>query len=476
MHKRLLFFLLLIALQNLHAQHYHAYNGSPYAGVFSMYNNPASTVNAAFKWDVNVLSLQTFMLNGILNVDGLAKDTVSINVTEGISKRYTHIVADVSLLNIRFNINKNNAIAFGLRARTYNHLKTAAFFSADSITTFNGFLHANALNNVQYLQGFTTSDSWFEATFNFSHVLHEDINSKFSAGISLGYMQNISAAFASINKITYVNVPDTGNTYHQLITGGGLSATYSNNYDLAANNNNSAKTFLKNTLSSFNISIGAEWLIKKPNIYEDEPITNTNYDWKIGISIMDIGRNIFQPAQGSFTAGVPKAGLTNTTLEQRFSNIGSLQRLYDSVAVTFTNVTPVADAFSISTPTRLLISADKNFGNHWFVNSQLNINFFSTEPTNKLHTRELNGLTITPRFEKKSIGFYMPVQFTTQGNLLIGSAIKLGPLLFGLHNIGWLFGRVDKLNGGGYLAIHIKPGKEKEPKKKYDCVNVANRF
>ncbi|NJE06680.1 hypothetical protein E3E36_11150, partial [Thermococcus sp. M36] len=100
---------------------------------------------------------------------------------------------------------------------------------------------------------------------------------------------------------------DASGNFIQIINGGTATATYSDNYDLAGNNNNSIKTFLKNTLSTFNFSIGAEWLFKKPNIYEDEPITNTNYDWKIGVSILDIGKSKFNPAQGSFEASVPKS-------------------------------------------------------------------------------------------------------------------------------------------------------------------------
>ncbi len=450
------------------AQNYHAYNGSPYAGIFSLYNNPASTVNTAFRWDVNVVSLQGYISNKLLDVSGLSgKDTIRWNVTEGTSKRYLHGIADVELLNFRFNIDKKTAVAFALRGRTYNHLKTDAFNWSDTVTTLNSFLHTNT--NVQYLQGFTTHSGWVEADFNIARVLYEDMNNKFSAGITIGYMRNLSGAFAALKRITYTEQTDASGNFIQIINGGTATATYSDNYDLAGNNNNSIKTFLKNTLSTFNFSIGAEWLFKKPNIYEDEPITNTNYDWKIGVSILDIGKSKFNPAQGSFEASVPKSlPVSEVDIERRFKNIGSLQRLRDSINATFGNVQDIAEAFSISTPTRFLINVDKNFGNNFYTNAQLNINFFSTEPMDKINTRELNGLTVTPRWEKKNIGFYMPVQFNTQGNLLVGGAVKLGPLLIGLHNLDWLFGRMDKLRGGGYIAIHIKP-KDSTEKTRMDC-------
>jgi len=453
---------------NLFSQNYHAYNGSPYAGVFSLYNNPASTVNTAFRWDVNIFSLQGYMSNKLLNVSGISgNDTIRWNVTEGAGKRYLHGVTDAALMNLRFNIGKKTAVAFALRGRSYNHLKTDVFNWNDTVTTLNSFMHNNT--SVQYLQGFTTHAAWVEADFNISRVLREDMNNKFAVGVTIGYMRNLSGAFASLNRVTYTEQTDANGKIIQTINGGTFTATYSNNYDLITNSNDSIKTFLRNTLPSFNFSLGAEWLFKQPNIYEDEPITNTNYDWKIGVSILDIGKSKFNPAQGSFIASIPKTAPVNETdIERRFKNLKSLQRLRDSVNATFSNVQDINDIFSISTPTRLLISIDRNFGNNFYTNAQLNINFYSTEPINKIHTRELNGLTITPRWEKKNIGFYMPVQLNTQGNFLVGGAVKLGPLLIGLHNLGWLFGRLDKLNGGGYIAIHIK-AKDKAAKTRVDC-------
>jgi hypothetical protein len=73
--------------------------------------------------------------------------------------------------------------------------------------------------------------------------------------------------------------------------------------------------------------------------------------------------------------------------------------------------------------------------------------------------QELNLITVTPRWEKSNLGAYMPVEVTNQGHFWVGGAVKLGPVLFGLHNLGWLVSKKSVPNGGGYLAVIIHPGK-----------------
>lgn len=66
-------------------------------------------------------------------------------------------------------------------------------------------------------------------------------------------------------------------------------------------------------------------------------------------------------------------------------------------------------------------------------------------------------LTVTPRWEKRTLGFYLPVQYNRHGNFWIGGAVKAGPLLFGTHNLLNIFSKNKYIGGGAYLAIIIRP-------------------
>ena len=68
---------------NTEAQNYHASNGSAYAGAIGLFNNPASGINAVYKWDLNLFSFQTTVttnnislskqLNGANGISGKTK-------------------------------------------------------------------------------------------------------------------------------------------------------------------------------------------------------------------------------------------------------------------------------------------------------------------------------------------------------------------------------------------------------------------
>ena len=163
------------------------------------------------------------------------------------------------------------------------------------------------------------------------------------------------------------------------------------------------KAFVKDTKSSLNISIGFEILLKKRMPYDDEAINSSNYDWKIGVSIMDIGKSIYQPNGRAYANPVLKTGQTNYTLQNKFNSIHTLQGFTDSLITLFSRYDTVKNNFNINAPTRLTISVDRNLGHHFFINASGNVNFYAVNPYTRANTRELSVLTLTPRWEKKNI-------------------------------------------------------------------------
>jgi len=95
------------------------------------------------------------------------------------------------------------------------------------------------------------------------------------------------------------------------------------------------------------------------------------------------------------------------------------------------------------------------------VNGELSLNLTTISSTTA-SVQELNFLTVTPRWEKSELGAYLPISITNQGQFWVGAAAKVGPLLIGLHNLGWLLTKKSFPNGGGYLAIIIHPGEHEK--------------
>ena len=471
--KFLLFAILILSFNSGFNQSYHALNGSPYAGVTGMYNNPATTVNCAYKWDVSVMSFQATASNSAFIVENgtvLNYDSATAQFTNGLRSRYFHGNLDINFFNFRMNIGPKSAFAFAVRGRTYNNAKADPFYYNDTISTTQSFLSAN--KTLPYLQGYGTHSGWLEADLNFSHILYQSTTARLSGGITLGYMRSLSGGYDNEKRASYLEVQNNNQTEY-ILTGGSATVEYSQNYDLVDGTLApmvNAKAFLKNTLHGFNLSLGAEYLVRNQSEEDNIPLSASNYNWKIGVSIMDIGTNKFNPAGGSFTASIPRSNATDLLLQQQLSNITSLKRTRDSLLNSFTKVDTLTSVFTIANPTRLVINVDKNLGNHFFVNGELSVNFFSSQPQPKLKTRETNLFTVTPRWETSTWGAYLPVQYNTQGQLWVGAAIKLGPLLIGVHSLDffkWFKMGTQTFNGGGYLVLNIHPFGKKE--KEQEC-------
>jgi hypothetical protein len=70
--------------------------------------------------------------------------------------------------------------------------------------------------------------------------------------------------------------------------------------------------------------------------------------------------------------------------------------------------------------------------------------------------QDMNLLAVTPRWETRRWGVYLPMQVTTTSKFWIGGAFKAGPLLIGVHNWANIFSSSKIQQGGGYIALLIR--------------------
>jgi hypothetical protein len=465
--KHYLIVLLLLNATLVTAQGYQALNGSPYTGSTAVFNNPAASVGSAYKWDLSLFSLQLKMSTNSVYLKNFSlsnQDSAQIKFNQGLSSHFIHATVDVSLLNFLYKIDNKRAVNFNLRARTYNHIKTLPVNIVDTVTSIHSFLVTN--RNTPEIEGFVTHAGWLEADLNYSQVLMENSSSKLSGGITLQIMKGISGAFLKINKLTYLESKNATDTTYNFTNGSG-GFGYSDNYD-AGSGSGGLSDFLKRSNTSLGMSLGIEYLIYNTGIYTEQVNNNLNYDWKIGASLMDIGANSFKPSANSTQFINPVTAISDNTVDSKFSHTTNLQGLVDSLKTLFNSSATITNNFTISNPTRLVINVDKNLGNHFYVNGDMSLNFYSTSSYTQLHTRELNLITITPRWETIGLGAYLPVQYNTQGQFWVGAAVKLGPLVMGIHNLG-IFKKDPYLNGGGYILLSIHPFSKTKVLSKMDC-------
>ena len=440
------------------AQNYQSIHGSPYAGSLGIYNNPATGIHSHYNWDITLFSAQLKSSTNAFNSTSpfIKLPEANVYLSNGEKKRHIHVSQDFHVLNTRFKLNQRKAIAFGFNTRNYIHIKSNSFKFLDTVSNFNSFLQYNTPSPS--IGGQMVHNAWAELYASYSQIIRNTNFDQLSAGITVKGIRGISGAYLQLDRLRFSEITEPGLSPRYVVADAAGKYGYSSNYDkLEENSSDNINDFLVYTQGSLGVDIGVEYLIKHDYapLYNDDD-QKLEYNWKIGVSVLDLGRNFFKHGRYSREFSGAMADVSEEELENKFSSPDDMEDVYDSLQTVVQQLqSPRAD-FYISQPTRMVINVDKSITGNFFINGELSINFFSTENKKHLRTRELNMLTVTPRWETSLLGIYLPIQVNTQGQLWIGSAFKAGPLLMGVHDWRSLVSKNKIFNGGAYIAIIVR--------------------
>lgn len=442
------------------AQNYQALHGSSFAGSLGVANNPASIVHVPYSWDVTPLAVQAKHSTNAVVIKGLslasASDNIEVNPVSGRMERFLMSNQDMRVLNARIRLNGTSAIAFGAAVRSYQSVRTSAFNWQDSITDVRRFMSANFSNSP--LTAEIRGNAWAEMYGSYAKTIIDNDNSLLNAGVTIRINRGLGGAFVTASDLYQApGVVHGQNGY--LLNNGQLEFGYSSNWDILDSSGTSQqkrKRFLEKTWSAASLSLGAEYIIPA----EDGDFYS--YDLKIGVALLDLGYNKFQYSPNSRTALLNRGNISDSLIQASFENLGAASEVPDSVAVVAGNIQRLNGYFKIFQPARLVLNADKRITGRLFINAELTMPLTPVLGKKKLYVRDMNLLAITPRFETRAFGVYLPVTYNTRSQLWVGGAVKAGPLLAGIHNFANLFAKDKMQNGGAYLAFNIRPWSKKE--------------
>ena len=396
----------LLLYNFLGAQNYQGINGSPYAGSLSPGSNPAFIINVPYAWDITVFAVQAKQTTNAFTIENhsflSSFKNIQITAQNGTKKRWVFANEDIRLLNTRININEKSAIAFGANIRNYVYTNTSESNWQDTTRSLTDYLKIN-INHVP-LSGQSIGSTWAELYGTYAHTIFDDGLRVLNGGITLKVNRALAYGYANAQELSYTETVTAGVTGY-LLTAGSLQYGYSSNFDDIDSNASATanwKNFYRTTRSSISADLGLEFILVS-NDNEDGGSDNF-YQTKIGMSLMDIGKNKYTQGRYSShaTAGLP--GITDSVLENKFSNIGSLKEFNDSLASISQTFTQLAGDFYIYQPTRLMINVDQHLVNNFFLNAEITIPLLSLVPKKLLYMRDMNLLAITPRWETKSLG------------------------------------------------------------------------
>lgn len=457
------------------AQNYHAIHGSSYAGSLGIGNNPSSILSTPYNWDLTLAGLQATNSTNIITIHDFSllspskKSSYSIN--EGDFERKGRTSANLNLLNARIALDRRTSIGFGVNLRAYGRIRTEPFNYDDSLGSVRDFFNINPTNRP--IEGKFIGSSWVEIFGTYARTVWDRPDSRLNAGLSIKASRGLSGGFAGLDNLRFQSHTQGNYTYYT-VQSGSINYGYSSNFDKIDDNKNThenAREFLAYTEGGLSFDFGAELLIKSGAIptYEDDDYYD--YEWKIGVSLLDVGLNQYKYGAESAVASGLQPNVTDSLLEQKFANVKSLEQANDSLQTVVQKFNHLTGKFTVVNPTRLVMNVDKFIADAFYFNAELSINLTPILGNKYYHVEEINFLTLTPRWETKNLGAYLPIQVNAAGNFWVGGAFKAGPLLLGVHNWANIFSKTKIQRGGGYVAIVIRPGRlvEKKRDRRLNC-------
>lgn len=454
--KHLIPLLICLSLANgLRAQHYSAIHGSNYSGSIGVYNNPSSIVNTPYKWDLTLFGTQFQAATNALtgkNFPLYLAPSAKFKVADGNFVREADINSNIRLLNGRYAINKNHAFAFGANFRSYTQAKTTTVNYNDSVKGARTFLFYNQGNRG--IGADLVSSAWLELYGTYAFTLLDNEMRRLNVGGTIKVMRGLSGAFARLNNVN-VETETQGNEIVNKITGG--SASYGLSYTHRDARDVNLSEMFRLSQAGAAADIGIEYIVKTQavaTVFDEDGYYD--YDWKIGVSLLDLGWNKYQHGLESRNVSSLRSDVSGETLQNKFNSIKTLAAFNDSLETIVENASPINGYFNIYNPARAVINVDRFMWDNFYINGELSINLVKDSKKQNA-VRESKLITITPRWESRKFGVYFPVQYTNNGNLWIGGALRAGPLLLGTHNLLNAFSSNAKTSGGAYIAITFRP-------------------
>ena len=473
------------------SQDYLGFANSAFAGVNGIDVNPASIVNNPRKWDVTIIGLSFSGANNYLGFQKRALehtgstfygDYPAFSDTKFVNNYFTQrnvkaisvfAAANITLPSFMFTRKKHkDAFAFTCKTRVYANvdglnpaLAQIVMSGATDSSLFNQDLSATRISAQTMV--------WNEYGITYGKTIMQTNNERLNVAGRVKLLQGLYSMYVFIKDVNY----------KFLLADSLLLVTSQVNYGHSPNLefNPDALKFGFGGKPSFGLDIGAT--------YEFHPLTDVRsrmssqskttplqqeYRYKLGFSIQDMGWITYLKPEHArdFTMEL------NPTLD-----FGSLQG---------SGKTPLADVddslnikypmnmsdnkFRMNLPTLMSLQGDYYAGKNIYINSTVNTAFQFKNDANKIH--EVTTLSITPRWDWKWLGLYIPLSYNKFSHFRLGLSTRIGPLILGMADILPIISKRDVYGADFHVMLKVPhiyfKKKPKRSRSKFDVNREKN--
>lgn len=459
------------------AQFFIGLRGSNYGGITNVNHNPA-LANSPFMVDINLIGLAATFNNNYVGMNRKPLLHPSLFGSANFQADYMHervngrdkrgyFGAQVQgPLSFMFSFgpkrNRNlNAIGFSYHAN--------AVFNADNVTEIfartaylglgaNAQAATNYLNRELYNGNLSLKSAvWNDFGLTYSRVVYNKGQHLIKAGGTFKLLQPIAGAYGYVKNLSY-----QWTEYDQLsIYNTEAKYAYSDGLITSQGNSQSFGSFMKSAMASKAgpITAGADLGV----IYEWNPETNKNeemdcqcetfstkkhYKLAAGLSVIDMGALRFKrsPDSKDFYADIRNWDVGNANFPD------GLQSIDDTISARF-EVKNSSEFFTIILPTRFKLFVD------YYIRNDFGVTFTAMiAPNMSPQQRMVHHVTtfaVTPKYENKWIGVYIPLSYDVMGNFSLGTTLRLGPLTIGTQDLLGLFAKKYMYNADIHANLKL---------------------
>lgn len=441
MKKSLLLLLFLTSSVFVQSQSYIGFLSDNYSGVNTLVLNPAGITNSPYKLDINLAGLSAFGSNDYFGVnlfdtfkDGYSFDLESTKSPSADNRAAGNL--DVLGPAVMFNLNAKSTLAIFTRGRLFvnaNEIDGATMASIDDDTTKDYNINEERFNALAH--------AWEEFGVAYARTILNNQKNRLMGGVSLKYLKGMGSAYAFGENVMFNYDADGtdlggGETTGSISTSGILNIARFEEFDA---DNYDYKS--PSGASGFGLDLGLTYEWHPGNFSTD---AFNDYKLKIGVSVTDIGFV-------NFKNGIKEIYNINGTdiSEEDYRNSESISDFLND----FYTRSEGGTGYKIDLPTAIHANLDWNLNTKLFLNFNADISVMSKDRITA--NRIANVVSLTPRYESKWFGVYLPLSVVQRNGFRMGFGFRAGPLYAGSGSLISAFASNNNQQADVYAGLKV---------------------
>ncbi len=448
------FFLFSFSSFFVSAQELWGLANSNYAGQMGINLNSASIVGAPYKWELHYLSFGTSVMNNYMylknNSQLIRKSITGASISsDNTPDRYIQTdkwaYGSMFLKYPAFIWNaKNFSLAFNTSTRLGFSANKVPYHLAKFIK--EGFDYDPQQQLFYTGRGMSMAlINWQEYALTGGMILRNESDWYVCAAATLKYNYGLNSFFVNMDDIVYNSSADS------LLIVQNLDMEYG--HASANDGETSIRNILKKRGVGWGLNYGMQF-IKNRNDNFYSPCSSTKdkpYDYKIGVSLIDIGYIKFSTEARTFNfdkAHTDWFGIDTV----KFNDIGKTDSLLGKQFYGAFMGARDKREFTLFTPAAFSAQFDYAFGLNFFAN----LSVIQRIPLVRYAIKRANQIAFTPRYEKKRWEVSLPISFYEQFKPRLGVGFRYGVLTIGSDMISPLIGLTNSYGVDFYFGLSIK--------------------